>query len=36
MVWWGNLKERDHSKDQNVEGRKILKYARNMMGGSTV
>ena len=23
--WWGNLRERDHSGDQNVDGRIIFK-----------
>jgi hypothetical protein len=23
--WWGNMSERDHLKDLDVEGRKLLK-----------
>ena len=24
--WWGNLRERDHWGDQDVDGRKILRW----------
>jgi hypothetical protein len=24
--WWGNLKEREHFENLDVDGRKILKY----------
>jgi len=31
--WWGNLRERDHLEDRDVEGRAILNgYSRNKMG----
>ena len=30
--WWGNLKERDHSEDQGVDGRIILRYSGSGMG----
>jgi hypothetical protein len=26
MVWWGNLRERDHWGDQGVDGRIILRW----------
>jgi len=26
MVWWGNLRERDHLEDQGLDGRIILKW----------
>jgi hypothetical protein len=25
-IWWGNLKEREHLKDLDVDGRIVLKY----------
>jgi hypothetical protein len=26
MVWWRNLRERDHLKDSGIDGRVILKW----------
>jgi hypothetical protein len=26
MVWWGNLRKRDHLEDQGLDGRIILKW----------
>jgi hypothetical protein len=31
--WPGNLKERDHLKDLGVDGRTILKWFLNKLGG---
>jgi hypothetical protein len=31
--WWGNLKERYHLKDLCLDGRIILKWALNRIGG---
>jgi hypothetical protein len=30
--WWGNLRERDHSGDQGVDGRIILRYTFRKWG----
>ena len=30
--WWGNLKERDHTEDLNVDGNIILKWILNRLG----
>jgi len=34
VFWWGNLKERDHLGDLGVDGRMILKWILNMVGGT--
>ena len=34
LFWWGNMKERDHWEDLGVDGRIILKWILNMMGGT--
>jgi hypothetical protein len=26
VFWWGNLRERDYSEDQDVDGRIILRW----------
>jgi hypothetical protein len=33
-IWWGNLKEKDHLYDLDVDGRLILKWtSKYIMGG---
>jgi len=31
--WWGDVRERDHLKDQGVDGRIILKWIFRKLGG---
>jgi hypothetical protein len=30
-VWWGNLRERDHLEDQDIDGRIILRWIFSKM-----
>jgi len=32
MIWWGNLRERDHSEDLGVYGRIILRWILQVVG----
>jgi hypothetical protein len=34
--WWGNLKERDHLEEVDVDGGMIFKWLSKMQGGSSI